>query len=588
MQIFKKFSFLPIILILFSCVTDKDAVREIPEYNEALLNKIDMYFMSNKPERVIQLLQNLSDERLTAQERKAESMLLEKLENEIVSGNYYAAAELQRSADTIKLITDYNSDELYLKGITAKIKNKQFVSALAVFYNNFIYKNKYIEITESDAALIIGAAIETANKTILSFFKEHYPQYTEALSAEIETVLSYIPSTEEMISGTVTIWVNRGIRIERGVGYPDRIIGSGFYIDKNGYILTNYHVIESEVNSEYEGYSRLYIRYDQKQEKIPARVVGWDASLDIALLKVEIEPEYTYSFYGYNDYKPGETIYAIGSPGGLEKTITSGIISASGNRRLLPIGDTIQVDVPINSGNSGGPVIDRSGNLVGVVFAGIEQFEGVNFIIPAKWIIKNIPKLYIDGKNEQSWLGLAAHEDNDGLEIVYIMPGSSAFVSGLETGDRIISIDGINVKKITEAQEAVQDRAPGALIMIEVQREEERFTYLLVTEDRDDMPLKKAIELDSRKNLLTPFLGMSVITGDEKIIGQEYIIKKVYRGTTADETGLSVDDPFSIVSWDVEEEYEVLLVGIRIKKKKAGFLETVIQLGNYIDLNTTI
>ena len=79
-----------------------------------------------------------------------------------------------------------------------------------------------------------------------------------------------------MISGTVTIWVDRGIRLERGIGYPDRVIGSGFYIDRRGYILTNYHVIYSEVDAEYEGFSRLYIKYDKNEEKIPATVVGWD------------------------------------------------------------------------------------------------------------------------------------------------------------------------------------------------------------------------------------------------------------------------------------------------------------------------
>jgi serine protease Do len=94
------------------------------------------------------------------------------------------------------------------------------------------------------------------------------------------------PSFADMIEGTVTIWVNRGIRIEKGVGYPDRVIGSGFFIDTRGYLLTNYHVIKSEVDPAYEGYSRLFIRFNESTgERIPAKVIGYDTVFDLALLK---------------------------------------------------------------------------------------------------------------------------------------------------------------------------------------------------------------------------------------------------------------------------------------------------------------
>ncbi|MCG8477506.1 MAG: S1C family serine protease, partial [Spirochaetales bacterium] len=137
----------------------------------------------------------------------------------------------------------------------------------------------------------------------------------------------------DMLAGTVTIWVNRGIRIQNGVGVPDRVIGSGFFVDPRGYLITNYHVISSEVDPEYEGFSRLFIKLPGRpDERVPARVIGYDRIFDLALLKVEIDPAYVFSLSDTRELEPGEAVLALGSPGGLDSTITSGIVSASGRR----------------------------------------------------------------------------------------------------------------------------------------------------------------------------------------------------------------------------------------------------------------
>ena len=532
----------------------------------------------------------IDDRRLDGELNKAVEDLEQLYKKSIDNENFLEAAEYLKSLKAAGYKKDENLKSVYLKQVLKSIDDNAVTPALGLFQTEIINPVHLIDLRlkNEEIEILINAALENRNKAVLDYLRKNYSEVTAARDEEISEIINFIPNTEKLISATVTIWVNRGIRIEKGLGYPDRIIGSGFYIDSRGYIMTNYHVISSEVDTEYEGFSRLYIKYDSNEEKIPAKVVGWDASLDIALLKVEYTPEYFYNFSEPKEYKPGEKIYAIGSPGGLEKTITSGIVSASGNRRLLPIGDTIQVDVPINSGNSGGPVTDLDGNLVGVVFAGIEQFEGVNFIIPVKWILNNLTELYNEGRNRQSWLGLTIHEDNEGLEILYVVPGTSAFEAGLESGYEIIDIDGIQVDRVPDAQEIVQNKRSGTLLNILVKRDGIENNIMLVVEDRPDMPLERALELDSHRNLLAPFLGMIAEEGDEKILGQEYIIKKIYTGSIADETGLSVNDPFSIVSWEVDEENDIIFIGIRIKKKKAGFLETAIQLGNYIDINNTI
>ncbi len=586
------FAFLLSLMLIVSCVTDKEVIREIPEYNEAMLNKIDSLIEAGQPARAVQICRSIEDPRIQKKEEESVSALITAYEKSFEERDFLQAVELKKSLLAIDVNTEPELSDLYLLEIDKKLESGDITPALSIFQNQIINKsNEDEKLTEIDNNLlkeIIDAALINKNKFAAEYIIKNYPEIASYKTDSVKALIKYIPETEELISGTVTIWVNRGIKLEDGIGYPDRIIGSGFYIDPRGYILTNYHVISSEVDTEYEGYSRLYIKYDKNEEKLPARVVGWDASLDIALLKVETKPKYFYNFGGDREYRSGEKLYAIGSPGGLQKTITSGIVSAVRDRRLLPLGDTIQVDVPINSGNSGGPVIDTNGNLVGVVFAGIEQFEGVNFVIPAEWILKSLTELYREGRNRQSWLGMAVNEDKNGLEIIYIMPGSSAFMSGLEIGDRIIEIDNVDVKTLPDAQSVIMEKRPGTLSKIKVDRNGNEKNFILVVEARDDVPMEEALELDSMKNLMAPFLGIAVKLGNQNFLGQEYIVEKVYRGTIADETGLSVNDPFSIVSWDIDEENEVLLIGIRIKKRKAGFLETVIQLGNYLDINNTI
>ena len=207
-----------------------------------------------------------------------------------------------------------------------------------------------------------------------------------------------LETVRKMMKGTVTVWVDRGMTIEKGLGRADRMIGSGFFIDANGYLITNYHVIQSEVDPEYEGFSRVYIkRAENPTVRIPAKVVGWDTTFDLALLKTEINPEVYFQLGSSEDLNIGSRIYAIGSPAGLEQTLTSGIVSAQ-NRRLLSLGSVLQIDAPVNHGSSGGPIIDEAGRVQAIVFAGLERNEGLNFAIPVELLRLILPQLYAGGE----------------------------------------------------------------------------------------------------------------------------------------------------------------------------------------------
>ena len=390
--------------------------------------------------------------------------------------------------------------------------------------------------------------------------------------------------TRKLLKGMATIWVNRGIRIDQGVGLPDRVIGSGFFIDSRGYLLTNYHVISSEVDPSYEGFSRLYIRLpDFPKERIPARVVGWDVLLDLALLKVEYRPDYVFSFME-KELHPGQRIFAIGSPGGLESTITSGIVSAT-ERRLLQIGDTTQIDVPINHGNSGGPLVDEYGHVVGVVFAGIENFEGINFAIPTKWVRLVMDQLYREKAVSHPWLGVAVYEQDEGLEVLYVVPESPAYVSGISPGDIITGIGEFSGESIGDYHYSLLQHQTSELVRLRVQREGEELPIISYLGERPESPFIEALEMDSTERLIYPLFGFSLENAGATLWERRFRISRILTGMIGDETGLSINDPLILQSFKVLEEENVALLQLTIKKRKAGFLETSIQLGAYLDVN---
>ncbi len=393
---------------------------------------------------------------------------------------------------------------------------------------------------------------------------------------------------DKMVRGTVTIWVNKGIKIERGVGTPDRVIGSGFFIDPRGYLLTNYHVIESEVNPKYEGYSRLFVRpSDRVEARIPAKVVGYDRIFDLALVKAELTPEYIFSSAADPELKVGNPILAIGSPAGLENTVTSGIVSATG-RRFLQLGDTVQVDVPINYGNSGGPLLDAGGHLVGVVFAGIEQFEGVNFVIPFSWVNKVLPGLYRGGEARHPWLGMAVHETDQGLEVLYTLPGGPAAAAGLESGDLLQSLNAAELRKLGPMQAALLELAPGTLVSLSWKRGLQSFSGYLSLAERPFSPLEEALAKDRRERVLYPLFGMRLAKTGTFLWRNSYVVERVLAGSVADETGLSEGDPLTIQAWKVNEEQRYALVQIVVKKRKSGFLESAVQLAAYLETDNFI
>lgn len=458
--------------------------------------------------------------------------------------------------------------ELVIQGVMSYIESDQIGAAAALIQGNLTPQD-FSDETRAYLAKIFSDADYHSLTAMLNF--EPAPES---------------PGMGPLTDGTVTVWVNRGFRLVGSVGVPDRGIGSGFFIDPEGYLLTNYHVIESEVDPAYKGYSRLFIKIDDESgERIPAKVIGWDKNFDLALLKTEIPVPYVFSFAEQDMPKLGDRISAIGSPGGLTKTLTSGTVSAYA-RSIQPMADSLQIDVPINPGNSGGPLLNSRGEVIAVVFAGISDYEGINFAIPGHYALRLIPALYDGGRVALPWLGVSAWDRGGEINLTYVTPHSPAADAGLLPGDTITRINGFPLKTIRDAQDYLTTRSPATLVSLEWERDGEALQGIVALGVRPEIPLKDALSRDAREHLLTPLFGFTVERISGRGITQKYRVLSVLQGSIADEVGFSTGDMISLRRWKYIQEADAVVIQLILKGRKAGFLQSTVQIASLLNVTT--
>ena len=385
----------------------------------------------------------------------------------------------------------------------------------------------------------------------------------------------------ELIKGTVTVFVDKGIKIERGMGYADAVLGSGFFISKDGYIVTNHHVIEDCVNPKHEGYTRLYVKLAEDPDtRIPAEVKGWDSSLDIALIKCAVEAPYVFQLGSSSELDVGTEVYAIGSPLGLEKTLTRGIISST-DRRVFIAAKVFQLDAAVNSGNSGGPLIDSNGRVQAVVFAGVQNYQGLNFAIPVEYLKSELPFLYAGGERIYPWIGgygrtkrlSGSGAKNEGVSVHYAMPGGVIFRSGIKAGDTIVSVDSKNVSSLDDLQFLFMSYSEKTILRVRIRHEDETEEDVPVyLEKRPEYPGYEVYRHDIAESALLPIFGMSLVhssTSDRK----QYTVTSVIKNSIADETGFAETDPVILYSFETDKEKQYAVIQLQAKRHNRGFLD---------------
>jgi len=252
--------------------------------------------------------------------------------------------------------------------------------------------------------------------------------------------------------------------------------GSGFLIDDQGHIVTNEHVVE--------GSSRFTVRFGEDGDELPAKLVGKDPSTDLAVLEVDGKdlPAETkpLELASSSRLRPGDVAIAIGSPFGLEGSVTTGIISALDREIRSPNGFSIdgvlQTDAAINPGNSGGPLLDAEGRVIGVnsqIASSSRQSSGVGFAVPVDTVKNVVPQLLKGGDIERAYLGVTSTlaPKDEGAIVAAITADGPAADSDLRPGDRITAVDGRAIKEPSDLSSAVLEHKPGDRVKLTVVRD---------------------------------------------------------------------------------------------------------------------
>lgn len=509
--------------------------------------------------------------------------------------------EVNRVKDKIKeeKIIEALSIAKNLKVNRGDIKEVEEVYTLAldtakVYLNNFILKKDWSnanlffdsikvcspifhEVDESSLKRKIEDDLYNGNKS--NFFE---PKNKNILAKTID----------QMIDATITVFVDKGIKVEKGLGYSDIVLGSGFFIDDEGHFITNYHVIQSEVDPKYEGYSKLYIKnLNGCKDKIMARVIGYDPLLDLALVKAQVKPSYILNLGSSQSLKVGSKIYAIGSPLGLERTITSGIVSSK-ERELLSLVNVIQIDAAINHGSSGGPIVDENGNVQAVVFAGVTKTQGLNFAIPVELLKGVLPSLYKGGEMQHAWLGCYAGKIDrlepspytSGVLASYVMPHGSASDAGIIDEAIINKINGKEVKELKDLKLELLNLSPGLIVKLEgkvkdidVWKEKEWYPIL---QKRPEFPSFSIYKADTLQRCILPFFGICLeYTGSRRY----YRVRNVLSHTYGDEAGFMVNDYIEVRNMRLDEDKGMIESLFYAKKLKAAYIESYIGASTYAD-----
>jgi S1-C subfamily serine protease len=266
---------------------------------------------------------------------------------------------------------------------------------------------------------------------------------------------------------------------------PTKSLGSGVILDRNGYIVTNYHVVDDA--------SELAVVLANGGPYV-AHVVGADRELDIALLKIDAENLQPISAADIDDVAVGDVVLAVGNPLGVGQTVTQGIVSAIVRRGVRPVDNYLQTDAAINPGNSGGALINTAGCLVGisaVILSHSGGSEGIGFAIPVDLVQTVAANLKANGHVGRGWFGLSAGmaPGGEGAVVSTVDRGGPAHRAGIAPGDLIVRVGEKHVRHPQDIAIIAIGTEPGAHVPIDIIRKGRRTTLDVQLTPPPDMPI---------------------------------------------------------------------------------------------------
>ncbi len=365
--------------------------------------------------------------------------------------------------------------------------------------------------------------------------------------------------------------------------------GSGFIISADGYIVTNHHVVEN--------CDKITVKLSNDQ-KLEAKLIGSDSRTDLALLKVESKTPLNYVKFGNSEEsRVGDIVIAIGNPFGLGSTVTSGIISAqardinthSGNI----IDNFIQTDASINRGNSGGPMFNIKGEVIGINFAIYSPTGGsvgVGFAVPSSVVKPIIDQLMKTGKVHHGWLGVAIQSTEDiaeglgladgvGALVSSVTPGSPAEKAGIAVGDIILKFDGKEITSNRRLPRIVAETPVGKKVPVELMSKGKTKNITITVGESNGK-----LEIASVKDSKTELFGMNLSAINDEIKNRYHlsgnvpgiIVTHVERKSVAGKLGIKKGDIISAINQQNisnPEEAIAIVKDAKAKKRKSVMIQ---------------
>ena len=371
---------------------------------------------------------------------------------------------------------------------------------------------------------------------------------------------------------------------------PVRNMGSGFIMNADGYIVTNNHVVE--------GASEIQVKLADGRE-LPGKIVGGDPKTDLAVVKIEATGLPVIPFGDSTTLEVGEPVMAIGNPFGLEATVTTGIVSATG--RVIgsgPYDDYIQTDASINPGNSGGPLINGRGQAVGIntaIYSETGGSVGIGFAIPANLAKSVVTQLADHGHVVRGWLGVTIQpltpelakafqrEDKRGALVSSVADGSPAQKAGLKPGDIITQYNGRPIAKSDDLPRAVAETPVGADVALSITRDGKPMTLTAKVGELDDPGRTASAKAESPA---TSSLGVSVEPLNPALArelgvkaSQGVVIAEVAEGSPAATAGLRPRDVIVEADHNKITSAEDLKKNVERKKGKGATMLLLVNRG---------